>query len=216
MLLSAISVCEDAADPDSGRPLQVPPRLVVHPPGDPHRCEVEAFIRRVYARRYGADVRQFAPVLVSLRDDSGILAAAGYRSAAQGPLFLERYFDASVESLLATHAAAPPTREQIVEVGHLAAERAGEGRRLIRLLGPHLAALRYEWAVSTLTAELRHLFVRIGVTPLALGRAHPAALGDEATRWGSYYDHQPVVLAGQLKQVVGQLARRQAGSAGRG
>ena len=215
MLLSAVSAFESAADLDSGTSVPAAPRLVIHPPGDPRRHEVEAFIRRVYARRYGADVRQFAPVLASLRDDSGILAVAGYRSAAQGPLFLERYFDGSIESLLAAQADAPPARDRIVEVGHLAAERSGEGRRLIRLLCPHLASLRYEWAVSTLTTELRHLFVRIGVTPLALGRAHPAALGADATHWGSYYDHQPVVLAGQLKQVVGQLARGQSGSAGR-
>ena len=69
----------------------------------------------------------------------------------------------------------PSQADRIVEVGHLSAEQAGEGRRLIRLLGPHLAALNYEWAVSTLTTELRHLFVRIGITPLALGRADAAS-----------------------------------------
>ena len=212
MLLSAVSAFESAADLDSGTSVPAAPRLVIHPPGDPRRHEVEAFIRRVYARRYGADVRQFAPVLASLRDDSGILAVAGYRSAAQGPLFLERYFDGPIESLLAAHADAPPARDRIVEVGHLAAERAGEGRRLIRLLCPHLASLGYQWAVSTLTTELRHLFVRIGVTPLALGAADPARLGDEAADWGDYYAHHPVVLAGHLPLALRILARRQRGA----
>ena len=62
--------------------------------------------------------------------------------------------------------------------------------------------------VSTLTAELRHLFVRLGVTPLALGAADPQRLGELAARWGSYYEHQPVVLAGNLSQALNQLARR--------
>jgi hypothetical protein len=48
--------------------------------------------------------------------------------------------------------------------------------------------------VCTLTAELRHLFLRIGITPLALGAADPDALGQDVGRWGSYYDHHPVVL----------------------
>jgi hypothetical protein len=189
-----------------------PRQLFVHPLDDPRRAEVEAFIRRVYAERFDAELRSFAPVLVSLRDADGIVAAAGYRAASRGPLFLERYLHAPVEALLAGHADVPPARARIVEVGHLAAVRAGEGRRLIRLLGIHLAALRFEWVVSTLTEELRHLFVRIGVTPLALGRADPAALGTEASRWGRYYEHAPVVLAGHLRQALQQIARRAARS----
>lgn len=182
----------------------------VHPVGDPGRAEVEAFITRVYAERFGAELRAFAPVLVSLRDAHGIAAAAGYRAAGSEALFLERYLSAPVEVLLAAQAGTVPARERIVEVGHLAAARAGEGRRLIRALGRHLAAQDFDWVVSTLTEELRHLFVRIGVTPLALGRADAAVLGDEARRWGRYYEHRPVVLAGHLRQALMQIARRDA------
>lgn len=209
-MFTTARITHDSTTDDHGPATAVASRrVVVHPPGDPRRGEVESFIRGVYDRCYGADVREFAPMLASLRSEDGrIMAAAGYRSAAAGPLFLERYFDAPIESVLAAHADAAPARERIVEVGHLSAARAGEGRRLVRLLGPHLAALRFDWAVSTLTTELRHLFLRIGITPLALGRADPAVLGDDLARWGSYYDHSPVVLAGNLPQVVSQLARR--------
>lgn len=185
-----------------------PPAVVVHREGDASRAQVEAFIARIYAERYGADLRSFAPVLVSLNDGDEVVAAAGYRGAMHGALFLERYLDAPVEALLAAQGDARPAREGIVEVGHLAASRAGEGRRLIRLLAPHLAGLGFQWVVSTLTEELRHLFVRIGVPPLALGMADPAVLGDDAHRWGSYYEHHPVVLAGNLQQALRQLARR--------
>ena len=41
------------------------------------------------------------------------------------------------------------------------------------------------------------------------------AAGDDAGRWGSYYDHEPVVLAGHLPRAMAQLARRKAGLAGR-
>lgn len=186
-------------------------RLRVHAVGDAGRAEVEAFIRGVYRERYGADVRQFAPVLVSLHDEAGeLVAAAGYRAAEGGPLFLERYLQAPVETLLADERDARPSRSRIVEVGHLAAGRAGEGRRLILLLGPHLAAQGFQWVVSTLTAELRSLFVRLGIAPLALGVADPGVLGEDAVCWGRYYDHRPVVLAGPIEAALQMLARRKA------
>lgn len=182
--------------------------LTAHTENDAGRAETQSFIQRIYAERFGAQVTAFAPVLLALRDaDSGeLLAAAGYRHASDGPLFLERYLDAPVEQLLAPHGAA--SRHGVFEVGHLAASRSGEGRRLIFMMGAHLAQQGAQWVVSTLTQELRHLFVRLGVTPLALGRADPAALGDDASHWGRYYEHRPVVLAGQLQQALRLLSRR--------
>ena len=195
----------------TAQPVRPAPRLQVHGPLDARRGPVEQFIRGVYRERYDADVQHFAPVLVSLQDADGeIVAAAGYRPADAGPLFLERYLGAPVQQLLAADSAAPVARSGIVEVGHLAASRAGEGRRLITLMGPHLAAQGYQWVVSTLTEELRHLFVRLGIVPMALGVADPAVLGDEAAAWGSYYDHRPVVLAGHIELALQRLAQRRA------
>lgn len=185
------------------------PRLQLHRAGSVRRREVEAFISAVYRERYGAELQHFAPVLVSLHDEHGeCVAAAGYRAADSGPLFLERYLPGAVESLLPASTKRMSPRARIVEVGHLAAMRAGEGRRLILLLGPHLAGQGFEWVVSTLTQELRNLFVRMGVAPLALGVADPAVLGNQAAQWGSYYDHRPLVLAGRLDAALQMLARR--------
>jgi hypothetical protein len=187
-----------------------PPLFGWHDAADAQRAEVERFIQRVYARRFGARVLHFAPNLVSLRDrESGaVVAAAGYRQASAAPLFLERYLEQPVEQGLCQPGAQPPSRDGIFEVGHLAAERAGEGRRLIVLMAQHLAERRAQWVVSTLTEELRHLFVRLGITPLALGRADATALGDEASEWGSYYEHHPVVLAGQVQHALRLFERR--------
>ncbi|MDR7149981.1 hypothetical protein J2W49_001936 [Hydrogenophaga palleronii] len=197
-------------------PLRLPApskRLNVHPAGDPRRPEVEAFIRRVFSARFDARVEHFAPVLVSLSDpmNGRILAAAGYRAAGEAPLFLENYLHEPVERVLSGIGGNPVVRDGIVEVGHLAADQPGEGRRLIFLLGQHLADEGAQWVVSTLTDALRQLFVRLGITPLALGRADPSRLGAAAAAsWGSYYEHEPIVLAGQLPQALKSLARREA------
>jgi AcrR family transcriptional regulator len=181
--------------------------LRVHDEGDPRRAAVEALIQDVYGRRYDARVTSFAPTLVALWDGDRITAAAGYRSAGAGPLFLERYLPQPVDRLLEAHARAMPLRGQIVEVGHLAAARAGEGRRLVLMLGAHLRQRGCEWVVGTLTGELRQLFVRIGIAPLVLGVADPALLGSDAGPWGRYYDHSPLVLAGHLPKALRHIAR---------
>lgn len=183
--------------------------LRLHLPQDPARAEVEDFIRGVYRRYYGAIVHEFTPVLVSLSDADGqVIAAAGYRSAGAGPLFLERYLREPVEDELAWHAGRSLTRREIVEIGHLAASRPGAGRRLMLLLGPHLAQQRFRWAVATLTRELRQLMTRLGLTPLALAAADPKALGEEAASWGSYYEHVPLVLAGEIQPALRRIAGR--------
>lgn len=190
-------------------------QLALHGRDAPRRAEVEAFIRSAFSRRYGADVRHFAPTLVSLQDRGEIVAAAGYRSAADEPLFLESYLSAPIEQLLVSPPEAQPLRRTVVEVGNLAASRAGEGRRLIGLLGPHLLAEGFQWVAGTFTAELRHLFVRLGVTPRALGTANPAALGHDTSHWGTYYEHHPLVVAGHLGQALGHMARRTSHQKGR-
>lgn len=183
--------------------------LRLHDADSPGRAEVERFAARVYRERFGAELREFAPQLVSLHDLHGErVAVAGYRPALAGALFLERYLPAPVQALLPAREGRAARREQIVEVGHLCTTRAGEGRRLVGLLATHLAAQGYEWVVSTLTLELRNLMLRMGVTPLALGVADPAVLGAQAGRWGSYYEHRPLVLAGRLDLALQVLARR--------
>jgi len=182
-----------------------PSRLAVYRRNDPGRARIEAFIRTVYADRYGARVAGFAPVLVAGEVDGSVVAAAGYRVAGE-PLFLERYLDAPIDALLAT--GSPIARTGIVEVGHLASVRPGEGRRLIMALAGHLHGLRTEWVVSTVTKELRQMFVRIGLGALAIAPARGACLGAEAAAWGSYYDHEPIVMAGHLPTALRGLQRR--------
>ena len=183
--------------------------LFVHPEENEERVEVERFIHGVYRERYGARVQHYAPVLVSLRGaDHEIIAAAGYRIADTAPLFLERYLPQPVETLLACDTTRGVARARIVEVGHLSASQAGAGKRLIHLMGSHLSSLGLDWVVSTLTQELQHLFVRLGITPLALGVADPALLGAAACDWGSYYDHCPVVVAGRIDLALRMLERR--------
>jgi hypothetical protein len=186
-----------------GAPLCSEPQFHVHHSLGPARAEVEHFVQRIYYAHYGATIRRWMPVLVSLSEQDRPCAAAGYRPA-HASLFLERYLGEPVEDAIARVAGVRVARSEIVEVGHFASELPGRGRRLMVHLGRHLAAQGFRWVVSTATLELRTIFERMRIRPHQLARADAGALGAEAVDWGSYYEHAPAVLAGEIH---GNLAR---------
>ncbi len=180
----------------------------------PRRPEAEAYIRAIYARHHGARVASFAPDLFLLeraRSDANtgkIIAAAGWRCASKGPLFLETYLDDPVHVHISSLAGQPVARERIVEVGNLASSSPGGGARMIPALACHLDNLGYEWAVFTATRELIAIFTRLGLPPLALSIADPARLGPAARAWGRYYDSKPVVVAGRIRLAADRMRKQ--------
>ena len=172
------------------------------------RREAEAFVHGIFARRYGADVAAFAPNLALLEQQGRVVAAAGWRGAESGPLFLEHYLDLPIEDVLARIAGQPVPRSRVVEVGNLAADRSGASVQTILLMAEHLDRLGYEWVVFTATRELLTIFSRLGLPLLALAPADPARLGGEAATWGTYYDTLPVVVAGRIRLGLERAGRR--------
>ncbi|HAN51479.1 MAG TPA: thermostable hemolysin, partial [Pseudomonas sp.] len=99
---------------------------------DPRRVALEDFIRQRFAEHYGARVRHFMPCLLGLHGDNGeVQGAVGLRSAQRRPLFLERYLDEPIELAVARRSGRPVPREEIVEVGNLAAFGSASARLLI-------------------------------------------------------------------------------------
>lgn len=177
---------------------------------DPRRRAVEGFIAGVYRTHYDARIPHWAPTLVTLCTGARLVAAAGYRRA-DTPLYLEHYLDAPVEEAIAAHAGHRVERRDIVEVGHFASVQPGEGRRLLVMLARHLAGTGCRWVVSTATRELRELLIHVGLTPYALAPADPARLPGGGAGWGRYYEHAPIVVAGDLPRGLATLEKRRRG-----
>lgn len=166
---------------------------------DESRAGFEEFIAARFSRAFGARVKHFLPSLLGVRDrQSRLQAACGYGEAIAGDLFLEQYLDQPVEVALTAALGRPVPRSRIIEVGNLAAVSAGLARELIPLLARHLHRRGYQWVTFTATRELRNSFRRLGLEPLALGPADPAHLPDRGANWGSYYRHDPQVMAGRI------------------
>jgi hypothetical protein len=161
------------------------------------RAEIERFIAERFRDAYGARVSHFCAHLLGARDRAGAWqAAAGYTPAGAGALYLEHYLDRPVEKALAALLGERVPRGRIVEVGNLAS--AGGARRFLPALGRHLAALGHRWVVFTATREVRDLLQGLSYPAHPLAPARPERLPDRGAGWGSYYAHEPSVMAGRL------------------
>jgi len=166
---------------------------------DPRRMALEAFIHQRFAEHYGAHVKHFMPCLLGLHDEDGtVQGAVGLRSARRRPLFLERYLDAPVEEAVSLRSGRAIPREEIVEVGNLAAFGSASARLLIVALTDLLVAQGFRWVVFTGTPALLNSFQRLALEPLALAPADPARMGEELADWGSYYASRPQLMAGEI------------------
>jgi hypothetical protein len=174
--------------------------LVRH--SDPKRKEVESFIHQVFAKNYKADIKHFMPVMLSLRSHSGqLLAALGIRGAAQESLFLENYLDCSIEDRLYEISDTQVARNQIVEIGNLAAFSRGAARWLVIALTAYMYGRGFKWITFTALPALHNSFTRLGLEPIALASAEKICLPPEARDgWGNYYDKKPVVYCGDISR----------------
>lgn len=164
---------------------------------------VEDFIRDIYARSYDAAIRVRYPVLMSVRDENGkILAATGFRLAAEEPLFLEQYLSAPIEDMIKT------PREHIVEIGNLASDGGGASLFLFAALSAYLNYKGYTQAVVTSTEMLERRFRQMGLRPQRHAKATPALLSGNGENWGTYYESQPHVVSGSVEEGYKRLQRQ--------
>jgi hypothetical protein len=149
------------------------------------------------------------PQLLALEDQAGRFhAVVGCRSAADGPLFLERYTRAPIERLISRHAGMAVRRSEIVEIGSLACRGGRAAVEIISGLVPFLIGSGFGWVAFTGADTVKNVFRRMRLFPTALCKADPALLGAGATDWGRYYDHDPEVMVGRLREGAAVLASR--------
>ncbi len=177
----------------------------IHIAASLERSQTERFLEAAYSRAFDGRLRSHYPVLFGVRDAAGeVIAAAGVRPARSGPLFLERYLDRPIELAIVAPGEASVDRAAIVEIGSLAAARHGAALQLFEALASHLADSGASHVAVTATRGLRRTFSRLGFPWRALAPADPARI-DGAEDWGRYYDTDPQVIAGPLRQGLDRL-----------
>jgi len=124
-------------------------------------------------------------------------------------LFLEQYLPAPVEHELGELSGHPENRGEIVEVGNLVATTAGSSQLLYLIMAMILKRAGFKWLVMTATPQVQKSIKRLGLELYTLADADPSALGSGSLNdWGSYYESQPRVVAGNLAEAMPVLADR--------
>lgn len=174
--------------------------------GHPDRLSLQNFIAAVFLKNYGAYVRTFCDMLIGCRDtDGNWIAAMGYSLARNGQTFLEQYLDVPLENAIAAHVRTPVCRQNIVEVGNLAATHVGAARALIVGMTRYLHEQGLIWVAFTATPALLNSFTRLHLRPHVLCIADPARLTDGGKSWGSYYVTSPSVMFGDIRSGYAKL-----------
>ena len=179
------------------------PALVRYDANSPQRALLEDFVRREFLLHFGARIKHFMPELLALHGtDGSIRSVVGCRAAAAEPLFLETYTRRPIEEVLAARNGFWVPRERIVEIGSLACRSARGAIEIVRALVPHLLHAGFSWVVFTGADTVMSVFRYLGLSPRQLCNADPKLLGDARHDWGTYYDHQPHVMAGRIQDGV--------------
>jgi hypothetical protein len=189
------------------RLLRVNPEFGLHRVGAPQRADVETYIAKVFDQTYGATVSGFAPFLISMSCAGQISAAAGIRPAGFGPLFLEQYLDAPVENVLSSHYGLPVERQEIFELGNLAALRPGVCQLIYLIMAGMVSRTSLNYAVFAGNRQVARGVSKLGFEIATLAPANPARLGEGAADWGSYYDSDPQIMTIDLRNSM-QLIKK--------
>jgi Thermostable hemolysin len=154
----------------------------------------EAFIKNIYAVRYGARLETFPSRIIALLDNcDGILCAAGLRFFDDG-FFSERYLDTPIEDAVSAISASTVDRSAIFEVTTLASRAPRATAEFIAEIGAFGEKAGFEWSFFTLTRRLHLMVSRLGIALTYLGEADRRRIAD-SDRWGTYYASEPKVYA---------------------
>lgn len=92
-----------------------------------------------------------------------------------------------------------------MEFGHLASFAKGMSALHFYLIAEMLVNLGFEWCIFTATDPLHAMMARLGLEPHIIAQADQNKVPDAESTWGSYYEHQPRVLAGNLQKGLERL-----------
>lgn len=177
-------------------------------PSSAFRHVIETYISERFNVSYQAKVSHFLPYLLSTQINHSLSAAVGFQPANSiKSLFLENYLDDAIEDVMTELMSRPIARNKIVEIGNLTSSRRGSSQMLFILIVATLQQAGFEWVVFTATKHVQQILSKLDLDTIELCDADPQRLSDHGESWGSYYNNQPKVLAGNLDYAIDLLRK---------
>ncbi|MHA2938042.1 thermostable hemolysin [Vibrio sp. RC27] len=177
---------------------------IIHPT-HPLRKRVIEHVSRRYQDAFFAELKQFMPAYLTLMDNNNIVSVCGIRIAEDEPLYLEQYLDDDADKVISSMLDCEVSRSSLVEFGHLASFANGMSSLHFYLMAKTLVEFGFEWCIFTATDPLHAMMVRLGLEPQVIVHADQQKIPNAHSTWGSYYEHQPRVLAGNLRKGLERL-----------
>jgi len=186
------------------------PELEVHTIDAETRMQAEQYIAGQFSRSYGAKIKDFLPLLLSLRCNNSLSAVTGICPASDKHLFVEQYLEHSIDVELSKLSSQITQRSTIVEIGNLASHQRGATLLLFVLLAAVLHRANFKWLAFTATPHVQKTIGKMGfhLSPITEALPHhiePSSLAD----WGSYYETKPWVVTGQLEDATRTIQNNQ-------
>lgn len=172
----------------------------------PERQELESSIKCKFESVYSAQLTHFLPHLLNLKVAEELGAVAGIRLASAGALFLEQYLDSPVEQSIAGAFRTPVDRNQIVEIGNLAANIPGLAYPLFAILATVLSQAGYRWVACTATPQVASMLAKMAFSSQTICGADPTRLAEGSADWGDYYASRPQVIVGDVRNAAAQVS----------
>ncbi|MDW1858908.1 thermostable hemolysin [Vibrio sp. Vb0974] len=174
-------------------------------PMHPLWSQVIEHVSQRYQEAFFAELKQFMPAYLTLIEGGQIISVCGFRIAEDEPLFLEQYLEDDAQKLVSNVFNCAVKRSNLVEFGHLASFAKGMSSLHFYLIAEMLVNLGFEWCIFTATDPLHAMMARLGLEPHIIAQADQNKVPDAESTWGSYYEHQPRVLAGNLQKGLERL-----------
>lgn len=166
------------------------------------REEVQRYIAGVFQISYGAQLNDFMPLLVSLREHGHLTSALGLRGAAGNTLFSEQYLDEPVEAHVQAVFGRQTRRERVLEMGNLVASNPGHAALLYTLVGCAMYQAGVDYLLFTANRAVRASLKRSGLASVPIAAADRRRLDATGEDWGSYYNGDPRVMLGDVRAAM--------------
>ena len=165
---------------------------------DADKGNVQAYIAEVFNSRYNAKISHFLPSFLKMSSAGSLIGAVGIQAAGSDKLFLEQYLPRRSEQIVSEFFAKPVDRHRIVEIGNLVATKRGSSYLLFIILAATLHTAGFRWMLFTATEQVKQIILKMKYSPITLCNADPSKLSDASAKWGTYYQSNPHVMAGDL------------------
>ena len=163
---------------------------------DQDRAQIQHFIAHNFYHTYQAQVDHFADLLIGCKNDDTHhwMAAFGMSKLAEKEAYLEQYLDKPIEHYIAFMTGKSVRREEVYELGNLAADYPGATRRLIKKMTSLIYNQGGRWVVFTANNIVLNAFHKLNLNPQVISSANPNRLPNHGLNWGHYYETHPQVM----------------------